>query len=31
MDAGKVIADGDPQAVMTNPLVVKAYLGGAVE
>ncbi len=28
MDAGKIIADGEPNAVMTNPQVVKAYLGG---
>lgn len=28
MDAGRIIADGDPQTVMSNPEVVKAYLGG---
>ena len=31
MDAGTIIADGDPQAVMTHPQVVKAYLGGTPE
>lgn len=31
MDAGSIIADGDPQAVMRHPQVVKAYLGGAPE
>jgi branched-chain amino acid transport system ATP-binding protein len=28
MDAGKIIADGEPKAVMSNAEVVKAYLGG---
>ncbi len=29
MDSGSVLAEGDPAAVMSNPLVMKAYLGGA--
>lgn len=28
MDQGRVIADGEPQAVMADPAVVTAYLGG---
>jgi branched-chain amino acid transport system ATP-binding protein len=30
MDAGRIIADGDPHAVMTDQAVVSAYLGGSV-
>jgi branched-chain amino acid transport system ATP-binding protein len=30
MDAGRVIADGDPRAVMTDRAVISAYLGGSV-
>jgi len=28
---GKLVADGDPAAVMASPLVREAYLGAAVE
>jgi len=31
MDAGRVIADGDPSAVMADAAVIDAYLGSAVE
>ncbi|REG81935.1 amino acid/amide ABC transporter ATP-binding protein 1 (HAAT family) [Marinomonas pollencensis] len=31
MDSGEIIADGEPQAVLSNPQVVKAYLGGGIE
>jgi branched-chain amino acid transport system ATP-binding protein len=31
LDAGKVIADGDPDAVMSDAAVVDAYLGGVVQ
>ena len=30
MDAGRVIADGEPRAVLANPAVIEAYLGGGV-
>jgi branched-chain amino acid transport system ATP-binding protein len=28
MDSGRVIAEGDPQEVLSNATVVDAYLGG---
>ncbi|MFT4184800.1 MAG: ABC transporter ATP-binding protein, partial [Rhizobium sp.] len=31
MDAGKIIADGDPKSVMAHPDVVRAYLGGGAK
>jgi branched-chain amino acid transport system ATP-binding protein len=31
MDAGRVIADGDPEAVMSDRAVIDAYLGGSVD
>jgi ABC-type branched-subunit amino acid transport system ATPase component len=30
MDSGRVIAEGDPESVATDPLVVEAYMGGSV-
>ena len=30
MDAGRIIADGDPRAVMADRAVISAYLGGSV-
>lgn len=31
MDAGKVIANGDPEAVMSDPAVIDAYIGRGVD
>jgi branched-chain amino acid transport system ATP-binding protein len=31
MDAGRIIADGDPKAVMADRTVIEAYLGGGVQ
>jgi branched-chain amino acid transport system ATP-binding protein len=30
MDAGRIIADGDPKTVMADQTVIEAYLGGGV-
>jgi branched-chain amino acid transport system ATP-binding protein len=31
MDAGKIIAEGDPKAVMSDPAVIDAYFGGSLD
>ena len=31
MDAGTILADGDPNEVMSNRAVIDAYLGGSLE
>jgi len=31
MDAGKIIAEGNPKAVMSDPAVIDAYLGGSLD
>jgi ABC-type branched-subunit amino acid transport system ATPase component len=31
MDAGKIIADGQPDAVLADRTVIDAYLGGSIE
>ena len=31
MNAGTILADGDPQTVMSDRTVIEAYLGGGIE